>query len=164
MEVKPPFCSVVILPENNSAPDPSVSTQLVVLAEMPPMTESSTLDHPVTDSGLGNSNSTLVVGIGGGTDAVVDEGEGSVTTEPSVVVEGRVSELQERRRNMHESGSAAAKNLLRISVLAAFARPAKRLICLTFCFAFSDRLTSITLRASTSEPEFDLGPTAGEIE
>lgn len=164
MEVKPPFCSVVILPENKSAPDPSVSTQLVVLAEMPPMTESSTLDHPVTDSGLGNSNSTLVVGDGGRTGVVVDEGESSVTTELSVVVEERVSEPQERRRNMHESGSATAKYLLRMSVLATFARPAKCLIGLTLCFAFGDRLTSITLRASTSKSKFDLGPTAREIE
>lgn len=157
MEVKPPFCSVVILPENNSAPDPSVATQLVVLAEMPPMTESSTLDHPVTDSGLGNSNNTLVAGIGGGTDAVVNEGDSSVTTELSVVVEKRFSELHERRRDMHKSGSEASKNLLRTSVFSAFSRPAKCLVGLTLCFAFGDRLTSITLCSAASETKFDLG-------
>ncbi len=121
MEVKPPFCSVVILPENKSAPDPSVSTQLVVLAEMPPMTESSTLDHPVTDCGLGNSNSTLVDGVGGGTGAVVNGAAESVTTERSVVEDERDSELQESKSNMHERASVAVQVLGRMSIFAAFA-------------------------------------------
>jgi len=160
VEVKPPFCSVVILPANNSAPDLALLTHVVVLAEMPPMTESSTLDQPVTDSGLGNSNSTLVVDAGGATVAVVEEGVGSAATELSFGGEAGVSELHASRSNAHESGSAAAKMLLRISVLAAFARPAECLIGLPLCFAFCDCLTSVTLRAAACETEFDLGPTA----
>ena len=97
--MKPPFRSVVIIPENNSAPDPLVSTHVVVLAEMPPMTESSTLAHPVTDRGLANSNNTLVVGSGGGRGLDVTGGSSSVVTEVSVDGVERVSELQELRRN-----------------------------------------------------------------
>ena len=119
--MKPPFCSVVIIPENNSAPDPLVSTHVVVLAEMPPMTESSTLAHPVTDRGLANSNSTLDAGSGGGAGVEVTGGSSSVVTEDSVDDVERVSELQELRSAMHRSASMAAKLHFRISVLAAFA-------------------------------------------
>jgi len=121
VEVKPPFCSVVILPENNKAPDPSVSSHVVVLAEIPPITESSTLDHPAIDWGLSNSNSTLVVGSGGATGAAVTGGASSVVTEVSVDGDVRVSELQELRTNTQKSDSAESKRLLRMSVLAAFA-------------------------------------------
>ena len=120
MDVKPPFCSVVIIPENNSAPDPLVSTHVVVLAEMPPMTESSTLAHPVTDRGLANSNSTLDAGAGGGAGVEVTGGSSSVVTEVSVDGVERVSELQELRRTMHASESVVARMHFRISVLAAF--------------------------------------------
>ena len=160
MEVKPPFCSVVIIPENNNAPDPPVSTHVVVLAEMPPMTESSTLDHPTIDWGLSNSNSTLAVGDGGATGAAVTGDASAVVTEVSVGGVERVSELQELRKNADEIDSAANKRALRISVLAAFARPAKRLIGFAFCFAFGNRLTSIALRAAASKTEFDLCSTA----
>jgi hypothetical protein len=119
VEVKPPFCSVVIIPANNSAPDPLVSTHVVVLAEMPPITESSTLDHPLTDCGVANSNSTLVFGAGGGTGAVVAGGASSVVTELSVDGEEPVSEPQEFRSAMHRSARVAAKMLFRMSVLTA---------------------------------------------
>jgi hypothetical protein len=96
-----------------------VSTHVVVLAEMPPITESSTLAHPVTDRGLANSNSTLDAGSGGGAGVDVTGGSSSVVTEVSGVDVERVSELQELRRTMHTSGSVAAKILFRISVLTA---------------------------------------------
>ena len=158
--MKPPFCSVVIIPENNSAPDPLVSTHVVVLAEMPPMTESSTLAHPVTDRGLANSNNTLVVGSGGGRGLDVTGGSSSVVTEVSVDGVERDSELQELRRNMHTSESVVARTHFRISILAAFARPAERLVGLTLCFAFGNRLTTVTLCATAGETEFDLCSTA----
>jgi hypothetical protein len=120
VDVKPPFRSVVIIPENNSAPDPFISIHVVVLAEMPPMTESSTLAHPVTDRGLANSNSTLDAGSGGGAGVEVTGGSSSVVTEDSVDGEEPVSELQELRSAMHRSASVAAKMHFRISVLAAF--------------------------------------------
>jgi hypothetical protein len=120
VDVNPPFRSVVIIPENNSAPDPLVSTHVVVLAEMPPITESSTLDHPFTDCGVANSNSTLVVGAGEGAVVEVTGGGNSVVTELSVDGDEPVSELQELRRNTHKSASAAAKVLFRMSVLTAF--------------------------------------------
>jgi hypothetical protein len=120
VDVKPPFRSVVIIPENNSAPDPLVSTHVVVLAEMPPITESSTLDHPFTDCGVANSNSTLVVGAGEGAVVEVTGGGNSVVTELSVDGEEPVSEPQEFRSAMHTSASVAAKVLFRMSVLTAF--------------------------------------------
>ena len=151
MDVKPPFCSVVIIPENNSAPDPLVSTHVVVLAEMPPMTESSTLAHPVTDRGLANSNSTLDAGAGGGAGVDVTGGSSSVETEVSVDGEEPVSELQEVRIAKHKSASVAAKMHFRMSVLAAFAGPAKRLVGLTLCLALGYGLTSVALRAASSK-------------
>lgn len=79
------------------------------------------LDQPTTEMGSRNSKSTLEVGDCGETDAVVDGGAISVTTEFSMVDEESVSELQEFTRNMHESESAAAKIPFRMSVVAAFA-------------------------------------------
>ena len=46
VEVKPPLLSVVMVPLNSREPE---SIHFVVLDEMPPITESSTLDHPCTD-------------------------------------------------------------------------------------------------------------------
>ena len=123
------------------------------------MTESSTLDHPAIDWGLSNSNSTLAVGDGGATGAVVAGGASSVVTEVSVDGVERVSELQELRKSTHESDSAESKRNLRISILTPFARAAKRLIGFALCFAFGNRLTSVALRAAPSKTEFDLRST-----
>ena len=85
------------------------------------MTESSILDHPVTDCGLAKSKRTPEPDAAVGMGVVVIGGASSVACERSVDGEERVSELHEGTRIKHESAIAAQQLLTRISILAAFA-------------------------------------------